>query len=80
MGEDEFEKFHTELGYVMKLLKHQSEDADELIVREGHRKVSPETAYFLNAAMKLNLEFENEPVSASMMPDQKGFITGWLLD
>ena len=44
----------------MKLLKHQSEDADELIVREGHRKVSSETAYFLNAAMKLNLELEVE--------------------
>lgn len=45
----------------MKLLKHQSEDADEMIVREGHRKVSVETAYFLNAAMKLNLEYEVEP-------------------
>lgn len=71
MGEDEFEKFHTELGYVMKLLKHQSEDADELIVREGHRKVSPETAYFLNAAMKLNLEFENEPGGVDMCKAQE---------
>ena len=60
MGEDEFVKFHTELGFAMKLLKHQSEDADELIVREGRRKVSSETAYFLNAAMKLNLELEVE--------------------
>ena len=50
-----------ELGYAMKLLKHQLEDADEMIVREGHRKVSAETAYFLNAAMKLNLEYEVEP-------------------
>ena len=29
MEEDEFEKFRTELGYVMNLIKHQSEDADE---------------------------------------------------
>ena len=71
MDEDEFEKFHTELGYAMKLLKHQSEDADELIVREGHRKVSSETAYFLNAAMKLNLEFEVEPGGIEMCKAQE---------
>ena len=66
MHEDEFEKFHTELGYAMKLLKHQSEDADELIIREGHRKVSSETAYFLKAAMKLDFEFEDEPGGVDM--------------
>ena len=66
MSEDEFDKFHTELGYAMKLLKHQSEDADELIVREGHRKISSETAYFLKAAMKLDFEFEDEPGGVDM--------------
>ncbi|MBQ9008819.1 MAG: Rpn family recombination-promoting nuclease/putative transposase [Clostridia bacterium] len=81
MDEDEFEKFHTELGYAMRLLKHQSEDADEIIVREGHRKVSSETAYFLNAAMKLNLEFEVEPGGVDMCKsmerrDQKNEVTG----
>ena len=81
MDEDEFKKFHTELGYAMKLLKHQSEDADELIIREGHRKVSSETAYFLNAAMKLNLEFEVEPGGVDMCKamekrDQRQRITG----
>ena len=60
MTEDEFAKFRTELGFAMRLLKHQSEDADELLVREGNRKVSAQTAYFLNAAMKLNLELEEE--------------------
>jgi hypothetical protein len=40
-------------------------------VREGHRKVSPETAYFLNAAMKLNLEFENEPGGVDMCKAQE---------
>ena len=44
MEEDEFEKFRTEQGYAMKLLKHQSVDADELIIQEGHRKISAETA------------------------------------
>ena len=66
MDEDAFDKFHTELGFVMKLLKHQSDDADEVIIREGHRKISSETAYFLNAAMRLNLEFDVEPGGVDM--------------
>ena len=84
MGEDEFVKFHTELGFAMKLLKHQSEDADEMIVREGHRKVSSETAYFLNAAMKLNLEYEVEPGGVDMCKamekrDQRKEVTGAIM-
>ena len=70
MDEDDFKKFHTELGFAMKLLKHRSEDAAELIVQEGHRIVSAETAYFLNAAMKLNLEFGVEPGGADMCKSQ----------
>ena len=48
------------LGFAMKLIKHQSTDADEVIMKEGNRKVSTDTAYFLNAAIKLGLEFEEE--------------------
>lgn len=55
----------------MKLLKHQSEDADELIIQEGHRKISAETAHFLNAAMKLNLEYEVEPGGVDMCKAQE---------
>ena len=66
MDEDEFEKFHTELGFAMKLLKHQSDNAVEMIRQEKHRKVSSETAYFLNSAMKLNLEYEIEPGGVDM--------------
>ncbi len=81
MSEDEFKKFHTELGFAMKLLKHQSEDADEMIVQTGHKKISSETAYFLNAAMKLNLEFEEEAGGVDMCKamekrDQRQKITG----
>lgn len=81
MEEDEFEKIRTELGYAMKLLKHQSEDADELIIQEGHRKISAETAHFLNAAMKLNLEYEVEPGGVDMCKamekrDQRKEVTG----
>ena len=60
MDDNEFTKFHTELGYAMKLIKHQSDDADKIIMEQGHRKFSPETAYFLNSAIKLGLEFEEE--------------------
>ena len=83
MDDNEFMKFNTELGYAMKLIKHQSEDADELIMREGHRKVSPETAYFLNAVIKLNLEFEEESGGVDMCKamekrDQRQRITGMI--
>ena len=60
MADEEFQKFHTDLGFAMKLIKHQSTDADEVIMKEGNRKVSTDTAYFLNAAIKLWLEFEEE--------------------
>jgi hypothetical protein len=65
----------------MRLLKHQSEDVDELIIREGHRKVSAETAYFLNAAMKLDLEYEEETGGVDMCKamerkEKKDKITG----
>ena len=66
MSDDEFATFHTDLGFAMKLIKHQAEDADELIMQEGHRKISTETAHFLNAAMKLNLEFEEEQGGVDM--------------
>ena len=81
MDEGEFAKFHTELGFAMRLLKHQSKDADEMIIREGHRKISAETAHFLNAAMKLNLEYEVEPGGVDMCKamekrDQRKEVTG----
>ena len=60
MADEEFQKFHTDLGFAMKLIKHQSTDADEVIMKEGNLKVSTDTAYFLNAAIKLGLEFEEE--------------------
>ena len=67
---DDFEsktwKDWEELGFAMKLLKHQSHNADKVIMQNGHRKISTETAFFLNAAMKLNLEFEVEQEGVDM--------------
>ena len=57
MDEEEFTKFHTELGEAMRILKHQKEDADKVILATNHKKFSPETAYFLNRVAKLGLKF-----------------------
>ena len=66
MDDDEFVKFHTDLGFAMKLIKHQSTDVDELILQEGHRMISADTAYFLNATIKTDLEFEVEEGGVDM--------------
>ena len=60
MSDDEFAKFNTDLGFAMEVIKHQSTDADEVIGRTNHRKIDRDTAMFLNAAVKLNLDYEEE--------------------
>lgn len=66
MDEDEFKKFHTELSYAMRLIKHQKYDADKIIAEEGHKMISAETAHFLKSAMKLDLEFEEKDGGVDM--------------
>lgn len=60
MAEEDFKKFHTDLGLAMKVIKHQKEDADEIIKETNHRKINTDTAFFLNRAVNLGLEFEEE--------------------
>ena len=60
MDDGEFKKFHTELSYAMRLIKHQRDDADKIIAEEGHKMISVETAHFLKSAMKLDLEYEEK--------------------
>ena len=60
MEDEEFTKFSTDLGFAMEVIKHQSSDADEVIERTNHRKIDRDTAEFLNCAVKLNLEYEEE--------------------
>lgn len=60
MSEEDFEKFHTDLGLAMKVIKHQKEDADTVIKGTNHRKIDPDTAFFLNRAVNLGLEYEEE--------------------
>ena len=66
MADDEFKKFHTELSYAMRLIKHQKDDADKIIAEEGHRMISAETAHFLKSAMKLDLEIKEKDGGVDM--------------
>ena len=66
MKDEEFAKFHTDLGFAMEVIKHQSTDADEVIGRTNHRKIDRDTALFLNSAVKLNLEYEEETGGVDM--------------
>lgn len=66
MSDNEFSKFHTDLGFAMEVIKHQSSDADEVISRTNHRKIDRDTAIFLNSAVKLNLEYDEETGGVDM--------------
>ena len=60
INEPEFDKFRTDLGFAMRVMKHQSEDADEIIMKTGHKKIDADTANFLNSAIDLKLEIVEE--------------------
>jgi len=66
LDDSEFTKFHTEIGYALKLLKHSGTDADKVIEERKHEKVSPETAFFLKGAANLDLDFEIEDGGVDM--------------
>lgn len=60
MEESDFQKFHTELGLMMRLLRHQKDDADKIIEETNHKKIDPDAAFFIKEAANLDLEFEIE--------------------
>lgn len=66
MEDAEFEKFHTFLGLAMKVIKHQSDDADQVIMATGHQMIDRETAEFLNRAVNLKLEYDEESGGVDM--------------
>ncbi len=63
INDDDFTKFHTDLGLTMKIIKHQKDDADKIIEGTNHKKIDPDAAFFLKKAANLDLEFE---------PDEEG--------
>ena len=66
MSEVDFEKFNTDLGFAMKVIKHQSVDADKVILATNHQKIDRETAVFLNRAVNLKLEYEEKKGGVDM--------------
>lgn len=66
MNDGEFDKFHTGLGFAMQVIKHQSKDADAVIMATNHRKIDRETAEFLNRAVNLKLVYEEEKGGVDM--------------
>lgn len=81
ISDEDFEKFSTDLGLAMKVLKHQNEDADQVIEETNHRKIDRKTAVFLNRVAKLELEFEEKEELIDMCKamenrDKKMKITG----
>ena len=60
MTNADFEKFNSDLGIAMKVLKYQNRGADQLILDLGGKKVGRPTAEFLNIQAKLGLAFEEQ--------------------
>ena len=64
--DEDFDKFHTDLGLAMKIIKHQKYDADKIIESTEHRKIDSDAAFFIKEAAKLDLEFEREEDGVDM--------------
>ena len=47
-------------------MKHQSEDADAIIMATNHKKIDRETAVFLNKAVNLKLVYEEKTGGVDM--------------
>ena len=68
IDDEDFDKFNTDLGFAMKVIKHQGDDAVEIIKSTNHRKIDRDTAEFLNTVANLNLVYEEpaEEVTVDM--------------
>ena len=60
MDDKEFEKFNTDLGFAMKMIKHQKDDVAGVIRETDHRRIDRDTAFFLNRAINLGLKYEED--------------------
>ncbi|GEM_PF-1878321 len=66
INDNDFDKFHTDLGLAMKVLKYQNEGVVEVIQSTNHKKIDRDTAVFLNAVTNLGLEFEEKEGAIDM--------------
>ena len=74
IDEEEFGKFNTDLGFAMKVIKHQKDDAVEIIKATNHRRIDRSTAEFLNTVASLNLVYKEpkEVVTVDMCKAMEG--------
>ena len=66
MSDNDFEKFHTDLGLAMKVYKYLKAGAVEVIEATNHEKIDRDTAVFLNTTAKLGLEFDEKEEAIDM--------------
>ena len=66
MEEADIDKFKSNLNLVMRVLKHQNEDADKIIEATNHNKIDGDTARFLNVAANLKLEIDEKAGEVDM--------------
>jgi hypothetical protein len=64
--DEDFDKFHSELGFVMRLIKHQSDDVKAIIEDTDNRLFSTDTAYFLKSTINLDLEYDEDEGGVDM--------------
>ena len=64
--DNDFNKFGTDLGLAMKVLKYQKAGAVEVIEETNHRKIDRNTAVFLNNVANLGLEFDEKEAMIDM--------------
>ena len=66
IDDNDFGKFHTDLGLAMKVLKYQNSKVDQILVSNEHETVDRSTAVFLNKVANLGLELEDEEGDVDM--------------
>ena len=58
-GED-FGLFRTDLGFAMKVFKHQKDDVAALLASKEGRRIDPQTAQFIDTTLNLNLKYTKD--------------------
>ena len=71
MPDSDFEKFNTELGMAMKVLKYQKAGAVEVIQATNHEMIDRETAVFLNRVANLDSVFDEKENQMDMCKAMK---------
>ena len=71
MSDIDLEKFNTEFGLAMKVLKYQKAGAVEVIQATNHEMIDRETAVFLNRVANLDSVFDEKENQMDMCKAMK---------